>query len=54
MVHPGDAIDARGRRQMDDDVGQTSDTLQTVRLIEVGQHGSGALVTPEGALLGVA
>lgn len=39
---------------MDDDVSQTANASQGVRLIQVSQYGSGALVTPEGELFGVA
>lgn len=39
---------------MDDDVSQTANASQAVRLIQVSHYGSGALVTPEGALFGVA
>jgi hypothetical protein len=37
---------------MDDDVSQTGNALQAGWLIEVGQHGSGTVFAPEGALPG--
>ena len=39
---------------MDDDVSQAGNALQAVWPIEIGQHGAGAVFTPERALLRVA
>ena len=51
---PAQALACRGWRQMDDDLSQTGNALQTVALIEVGKNGSGAIVTPESEVLPVA
>jgi len=39
---------------VNDDVSQTDNALQAVWPIEVGKHGAGAVVAPEGTLLRVA
>ena len=51
---PARALACRGRRQVDDDLGQTGNALQTFTSIEVGKNGSGAIVTPESKVLAVA
>lgn len=54
MASDRTAVGGRGRCQVNDDVSQTGNALQAVWPIEVGKHGAGAVVAPEGTLLRVA
>ncbi len=53
MASDRTAVGGRGRCQVNDDVSQTDNALQAVWPIEVGKHGAGAVVAPEGTLLRV-